>query len=181
MARFSLCSSAMSARLKLCFLVLVNRVLLSLVRWVMSGGLRNEGVVVTGMLLTIASLEVLDSSSEGGSLSSLCSSVGSQGFSLEIDSLESGEDFPASSDSLSSSLITTSEGTSIAELSIGSPGFSLFPWLGGCPFAATSFWGNKGWLMLEVVIGVVIEVVVVVKFEVELRGPVFPTDGSTFF
>ena len=171
----------MSARLTLCLLVLVNRFLLSLARWVISGGLRNEGVVVTGMLLTIVSLEELDSSNEGGSLSSLCSSIGSQGFSLEIDSLESGEDFPASSDSLSSSFITTSEGTSIAELSIGSPGFSLFPWLGGFPFAATSFWRNKGWLMLEVVIGVVIEVVVVVKFEVELRGPVFPTDGSTFF
>ena len=148
----------------------------------MSGGLRNEGVVVTGMLWTIVSLEELDSSSEGGSLSSLCKSVESQGFSLEFDSLESGEDLPVSSDSLSSSLITTSEGTSIAELSIGSPGFSLFPWLGGGPFAATPFWGNKeGWLMLEVVIGVVIEVVVVVKFEVELRDPVFPTDGSTFF
>ena len=48
-------------------------------------------------------------------------------------------------------------------------------------FTTTSVWGIRGGFKFEVVIGEVIEFVVVVKVEVEVEGPVFPTDGSTFW
>ena len=120
----------MSARLRLClwFLVLVNRLFLSLDRWLRSGGLRKEGVVVTGVILTISLPEALVSSRVKESFFSLCLSVGSllsRSSLLVLESVEAGGIVPASGDPFSPLSSSKSKGTSVADSATVSPGLLM--------------------------------------------------------